>query len=164
MLNYDGKTETGFVVMESGYPAKKILVVDDNPVILKTLTSALEPKGYIVFTALDGSEAFNIVRREKPDLLMLDIFFPPDVAGSGNTWDAFLIMRWLQRMDEAKDMPVIVISVAEPEKYRDRCLAAGARAFLHKPVDPRELLDTVQNIFSHRMDGEVPEPAINFDL
>ncbi len=150
--------------MESRYPAKKILVVDDNPVILKTLTSALEPKGYIVFTALDGSEAFNIVRREKPDLLMLDIFFPPDVAGSGNTWDAFLIMRWLQRMDEAKDMPVIVISVAEPEKYRDRCLAAGARAFLHKPVDPRELLDTVQNIFSHRMDDKVPEPAINFDL
>ena len=140
------------------------MVVDDNPVILKTLTSALEPKGYIVFTALDGSEAFNIVRREKPDLLMLDIFFPPDIAGSGNTWDAFLIMRWLQRMDEAKDMPVIVISVAEPEKYRDRCLAAGARAFLHKPVDPRELLDTVQKIFSHRMDDKVPEPAINFDL
>ena len=117
-----------------------------------------------MFTAVDGSEAFNIVRREKPDLLMLDIFFPPDVAGRGNTWDAFLIMRWLQRMDEAKDMPVIVISVAEPEKYRNRCLAAGARAFLHKPVDPRELLDTVQKIFSHRMDDKVPEPAINFDL
>jgi CheY-like chemotaxis protein len=164
MLNYDGKTETVFVVMESGYPAKKILVVDDNPVILKTLTSALEPKGYIVFTALDGSEVFNIVRREKPDLLMLDIFFPPDIAGSGNTWDAFLIMRWLQRMDEAKGTPVIVISVAEPQKYRDRCLAAGARAFLHKPVDPHELLDTVQNIFSHGMDDKVPEPAINFDL
>ena len=150
--------------MVSGHPAKKILVVDDNPVILKTLTSALEPKGYIVFTARDGSEAFNIVRREKPDLLLLDIFFPPDIAGSGNTWDAFLIMRWLQRMDEAKDTSVIVISVAEPEKYRDRCLAAGARAFLHKPVNPHELLDTVRKIFSHSMDDEAPEPAINFEL
>ncbi|MGA9450625.1 MAG: response regulator [Verrucomicrobiia bacterium] len=150
--------------MVSGSSAKKILVVDDNPVVLKALTSALEPGGYKVFTAYDGAEAFNVVRREKPDLLLLDIFFPPDIAGSGNTWDAFLIMRWLQRMDEAKDTPVIVISVAEPEKYRDRCLAAGARAFLHKPVDLHELLDTVQNIFSHSMDDEVPEPAINFEL
>ena len=150
--------------MVSECSAKKILVVDDNPVVLKALASTLESNGYTVFTALDGAEAFNIVRREKPDLLLLDIFFPPDVAGSGNTWDAFLIMRWLQRMDEVRDTPVVVISVAETEKYRDRCLAAGARAFLHKPVDPRELLDTVQNIFSHTTDNEAPEPAINFEL
>ena len=150
--------------MVTGSAAKKILVVDDNPVVLKALAAAIEPDGYTVFTAHDGAEAFHIVRREKPDLLLLDIFFPPDVAGSGNTWDAFLIMRWLQRMDEVKDTPVIVISVAEPEKYRDRCLAAGARAFLHKPVDARELVDTVKNIFSRTTDNEAPEPAINFEL
>jgi CheY-like chemotaxis protein len=150
--------------MESATPAKRILVVDDNPVVLKTLTAVLEPGGYKVFTALDGAEAFNFARREKPDLLLLDIFFPPDVVESGNTWDAFLIMRWLQRMDETKDTPVVVISVADPEKYRDRCLAAGARAFLHKPVDAHELLDTVQKIFSSSTEVQAPEPAINFDL
>jgi len=150
--------------MVSGFPAKKILVVDDNPVVLKALTAALEPNGYIVLTARDGAEVFNIVRREKPDLLLLDIFFPPDLIESGNTWDAFLIMRWLQRMDEARDTPVIVVSVADPEKYRDRCLAAGARAFLHKPVDSRELLDTVQLILDRRAEANTPEPAASFDL
>ncbi len=150
--------------MVSGFPAKKILIVDDNPVILKTLASALEPKGYQVFTATDGAEAFNLARREKPDLVLLDIFFPPDVVESGNTWDAFHIMRWLQHLDETRDTPVVIISVAQPEKYKSRCLAAGARAFLHKPVESHELLDTVQNIFSHRADDEVPEPAINFEL
>jgi len=150
--------------MSSSIDAKKILVVDDNPVVLKALTSTLEPHGYTVFTAPDGAEAFNIVRREKPDLLLLDIFFPPDVSGSGNTWDAFLIMRWLQRMDEAKDMPVIVISVADPEKYQARCLAAGARAFLHKPLDPRELLDTVRKNLDRSAESKAPEPAASFEV
>jgi len=63
--------------MPLNFPTEKILVVDDNPVTLKALSLALEPKGYEVFTAVDGPEAFTIVRREKPDLILLDIFFPP---------------------------------------------------------------------------------------
>jgi CheY-like chemotaxis protein len=150
--------------MASSLPAKKILAVDDDPVILKVLTSALEPRGYEVFTALDSSEAFGIARREKPDLYLLDIFFPPDLVESGNTWDAFLMMQWLKQMGEAKDKPVVIISGAEPEKYKPRCLAAGARAFLPKPLDPNELVNTVQKIFSYRPAAKAPEPAVNFDL
>jgi CheY-like chemotaxis protein len=59
---------------------------------------ALKPIFNEVFTAVDGPEAFNIVRREKLDLILLDIFFPPDAFQCGNTWDAFLIIHWLQRM------------------------------------------------------------------
>jgi CheY-like chemotaxis protein len=135
--------------MASSLPAKKILAVDDDPVMLKVLTSALEPRGYEVFTALDSSEAFGIARREKPDLYLLDILFPPDLVESGNTWDAFLIMQWLKHMGEASDKPVVIISGAEPAKYKNRCLAAGAQAFLPKPLDPNELLKTVRTIFSH---------------
>ena len=163
MLHCDDRIETGPVVMASGLPPKKILIVDDNPVVLKALMSALEPAGYKVFTALDASEAFNIVRREKPDLFLLDIFFPPDVVGSGNTWDAFRILQWLQRMGEAKDTPVIVISVAEPEKYEKLCLDAGARAFLHKPVDPRKLLDTARKILGLDVAAETSGPAAASD-
>ena len=147
--------------MASSIPAKKILAVDDNPVILKALTSALEPRGYEVFTALDGSEAFRIVRQENPDLLLLDNFFPPDLAESGNTWDAFLIMHWLKQMGGAKDKPVVIISGAEPEKYKARLLAAGAQAFLPKPLDPNELLNTIQKIFSQSPVAKAPEPAVN---
>ena len=150
--------------MASNLLAKKILAVDDNPVVLKALAAALEPKGYKVFTALDAAEAFRIVRQEKPDLFLLDIFFPPDVIGSGNTWDAFLILQWLQRVGEAKDTPFIVISVAEPEKYKNLCLAAGARAFLHKPVDPHKLLDAVQKILHPNPATETSAPPAKSDL
>src|ERR1700690_2564248 len=99
------------VMTVSFLPTKKILVVDDNPITLKVLSSVLESKGYEVFTAVDGPEAFTIVRREKPDLILLDIFFPADVFQSGNTWDAFLIMNWLQRMcgSQARNIPIFVI-------------------------------------------------------
>jgi CheY-like chemotaxis protein len=149
--------------MASNPSAKKILAVDDNPVVLKALAGVLEPAGYRVFTALDASEAFHIVRAEKPDLFLLDIFFPPDVVGTGNTWDAFRILQWLKRMGEAKDTPVIVISVAEPEKYKNLCLAAGARAFLHKPVDPRELVAAVQKILDPELAAKTPSPETKPD-
>ncbi|MGB7768093.1 MAG: response regulator [Verrucomicrobiia bacterium] len=132
--------------MALNLPAKKILVVDDDPVILKTLSWDLGRKGYEVLTAVDGPEAFTLVRRQKPDLILLDIFFPPDIFQSGNSWDAFLIIQWLQRMGEsrARHIPVIVISGAEPEEFRDRCLAAGAAAYFPKPIQLPGLLDAIQ--------------------
>ena len=75
--------------MALSLPTSKILVVDDDPVILKALSSALEPRGYQVFTAVDGPAAFTVVLWEQPDLILLDIFFPPDIFQSGNTWNAF---------------------------------------------------------------------------
>ncbi|HLX95847.1 MAG TPA: response regulator, partial [Verrucomicrobiae bacterium] len=118
------------VVMALRFPAKKILLVDDDPVILKALSWNLEHQGYEALTALDGPEAFNCVRRHKPDLIVLDIFFPPDAFQSGNTWDAFLIIQWLQRMGASgnRHVPIIVMSGAEPGEFKDRCLAAGAVA------------------------------------
>ena len=52
-------------------------------------------------------------------------------------------MDWLRRMDEAKDIPVIIISSTDPEKYKERSLAAGAVAYLHKPIDNSELLSAI---------------------
>ena len=81
---------------------KKILIVDDNEVILKTLSLKLTSAGYAVLTAIDGSAAVAAARRDKPDLILLDLSFPPDVAhGGGVPWDGFLIINWLRRIDEA---------------------------------------------------------------
>ena len=134
--------------MASSFPTKKILIVDDNQIILNVLSSALKSKGYKVFTAVDGPEAFTVVRQQMPDIILLDINFPPDVSLTGNTWDAFLIMHWLQQMggDQAKDIPVIVISGTEPEKMRARCLAAGAVEYFQKPMKISQLLETIQKI------------------
>ncbi|MGA9776712.1 MAG: response regulator [Limisphaerales bacterium] len=122
---------------------KKILVVDDNKVILKAVAQVLELNGYQVVTATDGASVVNIVDREIPDLILLDILFPPDAMDVGMHWDGFAIMRWLRNMSEARNVPVIIISGTEPAKYEPLSLAAGAQAFLHKPLDMDELIATV---------------------
>ncbi len=124
---------------------KKILVVDDSFIILKTLSMKLKASGYAVLTASDGAEAVSAVRRERPDLILLDITFPPDVAhGGGVAWDGFLIMDWLRRMDEAKDTPIIIITSGDPAKYKERSFAAGAAGFFQKPINNDELLTTIR--------------------
>ena len=76
-------------------PARKILVVDDNEIIIKTISLKLQGAGYQVITAMDGAEAVAAARKENPDLILLDISFPPDVTSM--QWDGFRIMDWLHR-------------------------------------------------------------------
>jgi CheY-like chemotaxis protein len=122
---------------------KKILVVDDNPVITRTLRMKLESAGYQVIAATDGSEAVTVARKEKLDLILLDISFPDPGVGGGVPWDGFKIIDWLRRLEEAKDVPVIVITAGEAAKYKDQSLSKGAIAFFQKPIDNQELLDVV---------------------
>lgn len=129
---------------------KKILLVDDNKVILKAVASVLESNGYQVVTATDGAAVVNIVDREIPDLILLDILFPPDAMDVGMHWDGFAIMRWLRNMSEARTVPIIIISGTEPVKYEPLCLAAGAQAFLHKPLDMGELIATIHGVLGEK--------------
>ena len=125
---------------------KKILVIDDNEIILKTTSMKLQSAGYQVSTALDGSEGVAMVRREKPDLVLLDITFPPDV--SGVSWDGFRIMDWLHRVDETKKIPIIVISGVVEEKNKQRASASGAIAFFPKPVNFDEMIKVIRATLS----------------
>ena len=122
--------------------AKRILIVDDNEVILKTVSLKLQGAGYTVVTALDGAEAVASVRREAPDLILLDISFPPDVGGV--EWDGFRIMAWLHRLEAVKKTPVIIITGGEDAKNEERSLAAGAVAYFHKPIDHEDLLKVIR--------------------
>ena len=131
---------------------KKILVIDDNEIILKTTSMKLQSAGYQVFTALDGSEGVAAVRRVKPDLVLLDISFPPDV--SGMSWDRFRIMDWLHRVDETKQIPIIVISGVVEEKNKERATASGAVAFFPKPVNFDEMIKVIRATLN--VDAEHP--------
>jgi CheY-like chemotaxis protein len=125
---------------------KRILVVDDSPIILKTLSMKLKGRGYDVLTAEDGPAAVSTVRKEKPDLILLDLTFPPDVAhGGGVPWDGFLIIDWIKRMDEAKHIPIFIITGGDPERCRDRAIKAGAVGFFQKPIKNDELLLAIRN-------------------
>jgi CheY-like chemotaxis protein len=120
---------------------QKILVVDDNPVIVKTLSMKLVAAGYQVVSAGDGSEAISAARKEIPNLILLDINFPEEV---GVAWDGFKIIAWLQRVDEAKKIPIIVISGGDVAKFKDRSLQAGAIAYFQKPIDNEKLIELIK--------------------
>lgn len=133
----------------------KILIADDNVVVLKTVAIKLKSAGYEVRTAMDGSTAISCVRRERPDLIILDINFPADVSRAGGiAWDGFLILDWLRRIDEVRETPIIFITSGEPAKFRDKALSAGAVAFFQKPIDQDEML----NVIRHTV-GDPPEQA-----
>jgi CheY-like chemotaxis protein len=121
---------------------KKVLVVDDNEVILKTITLKLQGAGFTVITALDGSEAVAAARKETPDLILLDINFPPDLDGV--PWDGFRIMDWFHRLDPSKKIPIIIITGLEDMKSKERATTGGAVAFFHKPINHDDLLKVVR--------------------
>ena len=136
---------------------KRVLVVDDNLVDARALSSKLRSEGYEVVLAQDGAAAVSTARKQKLDLIFLDIVFPPDVAhGGGVPWDGFLILDWIRRLDEAKHVPIIFVTGADPKKYRDRAIKAGVANYFSKPVKADELMAAVRAVL-----GEVgPQPAI----
>jgi putative two-component system response regulator len=127
--------------------SKKILVVDDDEVVLRTLSITLSSSGYYAFLAADGPEAVRVVTREKPDLILLDLIFPVDAANVGGALqDGFFIIQWLRRMGEAEKIPIIVISGDNSTKDRQRALDAGAVDFFTKPIDHAALLDAIRKV------------------
>ena len=125
----------------AGY-GKKILLVDDDAIVLKTTAMKLKSQSYTVTTASDGAGAIRAARNERPDLILLDLSFPADVGGVA--WDGFLIISWLRRVPETKDIPVIIITGGEPARNQDRSLTNGALAFFHKPLDHDALLSVIE--------------------
>lgn len=132
---------------------KKILVVDDDSVILKAFSIKLKASDYDVVTAANGPDAVNAVRTQKPDAVLLDINFPPEFEGV--VWDGFRIMEWLRRLEEAEDTPIFIVSGGDPEKYITRARELGAVAFFRKPVAHEQLVAALRRILA-----EEPTPTV----
>jgi len=111
--------------------AKKIMVIDDDPVIVKYLTALFTNNGYDVCSASDGVKAFEALKLEKPDLITLDLQMPEE-------WGSTFYRR-LSREDEFKDTPVIIISGISGQHA-----AKKAIAYLSKPFDADKLLGIVK--------------------
>jgi CheY-like chemotaxis protein len=124
-------------------PRKKILVVDDDPVTIHALSRKLTSRGFEVVTAANGSQALNATRRERPDLMLLDVNLPPDVGCV--EWNGFRLAQWLQRMEEGRNVPVIVMSAFNRDEYRETAMLAGATAFFCKQTDNDQMLATIES-------------------
>lgn len=120
---------------------RRILVVDDDAVVLKAFEMKLKSSGFTVFSVSDASVVAGTAQKVKPELILLDVNFPP--SGAGMEWSGLTAIQWLRRFPELSSIPVIIISGADGAALKDKALAAGARAFFQKPVSFNELLSSM---------------------
>ncbi len=111
--------------------AKKILIIDDDPIIVKYLVNLFNNNGYDTCSAADGVEAFDVLKKERPDLITLDLDMPEQ-------WGPRFYRKYTK--DKAlKDIPVIVIT-----GLAGRHAIQKAVAYVSKPFDPEKLLGIVK--------------------
>lgn len=108
-----------------------ILIVDDSPTELKLMTQALSPKGYRLFTAVDGEEALEKVTSLRPQLIFLDVILPKK--------NGFQVCRQLKTSPETKDIKVVLVTSKTQDSDRFWGLKQGADEYLTKPFSEAEL-------------------------
>ncbi|MBC7262975.1 MAG: response regulator transcription factor [Chloroflexi bacterium] len=127
-------------------PEKKlVLVVDDEPRMVRFVRMNLELEGYRVSEASNGLEAINKVREELPDLVILDVMMP-DMDG----------FETLERIRQISSVPVIMLTVRADEEDKVRGLELGADDYVTKPFSPRELTSRVRAVLRR---AEIPAPV-----
>lgn len=120
----------------------KILVVEDDLVCARMLTTTLRQRGYAVVTAVDGVQAMRAARVERPDLIMLDIGLPGG--------DGIVTLARLRNLAETATTPVIISTSRVDAAVEKKVRQLGADGFLPKPVEAEVLLDTVARLTGGR--------------
>jgi len=115
---------------------KQILVVDDELDMLMAIKLRLEASGYEVATATDGLEGLNAARKLKPDIIILDIMLPK--------MNGYKVSRFLKFDEEYKHIPVIMLTALSGDEDRTTGVETGANAYITKPFETQELVDTVR--------------------
>jgi CheY-like chemotaxis protein len=118
----------------------KILIVDDDQDTRQLLKIRLESNGYETAFAADAVTAIAAAREEKPDLILLDFGLPGG--------DGVVVMERLKAFPALAHIPVVVVSAREPSATEPRAAAAGAAAYVQKPVDNDELLGAIRDALS----------------
>jgi two-component system, OmpR family, response regulator len=117
---------------------KRVLIVDDDPRIVQLLTEHFK-QTYTVETAMSGGEALSIVRRARPDVVVLDVMLP---GMSG-----IHVLKELKRTDPT--IPVIVVTGTDSLAIANEAVRSGATTYLRKPFDLRELDQRVAEIIAN---------------
>jgi twitching motility two-component system response regulator PilH len=115
--------------------SRTILVVEDSPTEMQIVKNALQSRGYTVITAANGEEGIEKARRERPQLVVLDIILPGK--------NGYQVCRDLKSSPDTRDVPVIMLTSKNQESDRFWGMKQGADAYLTKPWREEELLATV---------------------
>ena len=124
----------------------RILVVDDEPLIVKLLAKHLEAEGFTVLTATDGYEALTKARAESPDLILLDVILPK--------LNGYEVCTMLKQDTRHQNIPIVMLTAKAQEKDERLGKDCGADVYLRKPLRIQPLLERIRALL-----GEAPRPS-----
>jgi CheY-like chemotaxis protein len=117
---------------------KRVLVCDDEPYIVESVSYVVRKAGYDVLTAEDGDTALAVARQERPDLVFLDIMMP-GIQGDE-------VCRRIKADPATRHAHVVILTARGQEEDERRAMALGADEFMTKPFSPRRLRDLLQRV------------------
>jgi len=120
---------------------KKILIVDDESDIVELLSLRLESEGFEVISAGDGYTALDKARKDKPDLIILDLMLPKI--------NGYKVCRILKFDEKHKGIPIIIFTARGQDQDKQLGKEVGADAYLVKPFEPQILMKTINKLLSH---------------
>jgi DNA-binding response OmpR family regulator len=124
----------------------KVLIVDDEPNILLSLEFLMKKEGYAVFIARDGEEAFEIINREQPDIVLLDIMMPKV--------DGYQVCEFIKNNQLTANTRVIFLSAKSKEIDVEKGYSVGADLYISKPFSTRDLVKKV-SVMAEEIDLEI---------
>ncbi len=119
-------------------PVSKVLVVDDSKTELMFLKDLLQKNGYSVRTAENAEDAFRNLNEDRPDLILMDVVMPGQ--------NGFQLTRTITRDPQYQGLPIIICTSKNQETDRVWGMRQGARDYVTKPIDARELLAKIRAI------------------
>ena len=120
----------------------KILIVDDEPNIVRTLKDRLEMNEYDVITGSNGQEGLERAIKDQPDMILLDVIMP--------LMDGLEMLEALRRRPECADIAVIMLTARSQTQDIARAKSCGIDDYIVKPFDLSELLEKIENVAEHR--------------
>ena len=119
---------------------KKILIVDDEVDLVETVRFPLEMEGFNVLVSYNGEDALSQARKEKPDLILLDLMLPK--------LDGYKVCRLLKFDERYKNIPILMLTAKTQEKDKALGMETGANEYITKPFDIDKLVEKVKGYLS----------------
>ncbi len=123
---------------EQGTPKKRVLIIEDQAVIVNILRMRLEANNYEVLTASDGQEGLDKAHKEHPDLIILDIMLPK--------MNGYKVCQLLKADPKSSGIPIMISSGRTPQEIRKMSKEVGADAYIHKPFEAEVLLSKMKGL------------------
>ena len=125
---------------------KRILVVDDEFELVKAIQIRLEQAGYKTLVAYDGMEGLEKARKEKPDLILLDLMLPKI--------DGYKVCALLKRDKKYDQIPIIMLTAHDREKYKQMGIEMGADAYITKPFQYEMVLAKMKDLLGEKVSDQ----------